>query len=776
MRIRPLVFALSALLPVAASAGSPRVTLTYPAAAQRGAEQEITFSGSSLEDAKTVLFDEPGLEVTWVSADKGKFVAKIKATPEARLGEHSYRVVTASGLSDVRLFYVTPFPLVAEVEDPKAPDKVQPVALGTTVYGRAQNEDQDKFEVELKKGERLSVEVIGMRLLTQSMFDPYLSIRGATGDLLAEVDDCAFSRQDPVASIIAPEDGKYVVMVKDSTNSGGGACNYLVNIGKFPRPLIAYPLGGPAGEDLKVQLIGDAAGTIEKTIKLPAKVDDRFEVFAEQGQPAPQPNYIRVSQLPNILEHEPNDTITEPTPSNAALPLALNGIIEKKGDVDCFKFTAAKGADYDVSVFARRLRSPLDSIFDIYDLKGNRVGGNDDAGGPDSYLRWKAPADAEYILSIRDQLFRGGPTFAYRVEITQVKPKITAYLPEMVINQNQERRAFVVPKGNRYASLVRVKRMDVGGEIKLEAMDLPPGLKVSAPLIDKTVDTVPVVFEAAGDAAPTAKPFTFKAELTEPPKDVVVTSAIEHNLDIAENGNQRPYYTIQADTLPVAITDEIPVKLEVVQPKVPLLQAGSLVLKVRAERKNDFKGAINLALLYTPPGMGTGGTVPIKENENEGTLAVSANGNAPLQKWKVCVVGNADFGKGIVWFSSQLIEIEVAAPYVAGQIARSFVDQGDTTTMTVKLDQKLPFEGKAKLQLLGLPPNTTADEQEITKETTQVKFEVKADKNAPAATHKQLFCQFTLARDGENMTSAFANGGVLRVDKATVAKNEETKK
>jgi len=503
---------------------------------------------------------------------------------------------------------------------------------------------------------------------------------------------------------------------------------------------------------------------------------DRFEIFTEQDQPTPQPNTIRVSQLPNFFEKEPNDTVNEPTPTNAAPPLALNGIIEKKDDVDCFKFSASKGVDYEVRVFARQLRSPLDSIFDIYDLKGNRLSGNDDAGGPDSYVRWKAPADGEFILAIRDQLNRGGPTFAYRVEITQVQPRIGVYLPEMVLNQNQERRAFVVPKGNRYASLVRVKRQDVAGELKLEAADLPPGLSVFAPNVDKSVDTVPVVFEAAPDAAPGAKAFTFNAQLTEPPKDVNVISEVDHSVDIAENGNQRPYYTVKENTLPVAITDEVPVKLELAQPKVPLLQTGSLQLKVHAERKNDFKGPINIALLYTPPGIGTGGTAPIKENESDGTLTLSANGNAPLQKWKDCVVGNADFGHGPVWFSTPLIEIEVAAPFVGGQIVRSFVDQGDSTTMTVKIEQKQPFEGAAKLQLLGLPPNTTADEKEITKETAEVKFEVKADKNAPAATHKQLFCQFTLAKDGENMTSAFANGGILRVDKGTVAKNEEAKK
>jgi hypothetical protein len=118
----------------------------------------------------------------------------------------------------------------------------------------------------------------------------------------------------------------------------------------------------------------------------------------------------------------------------------------------------------------------------------------------------------------------------------------------------------------------------------------------------------------------------------------------------------------------------------------------------------------------------------------------------------------------------------VAEPYVAGKIGRSFVDQGDSTTVTVQLEQKRPFEGKAKLSLLGLPPNATAEDKEITKDTTEVQFTVKAGENTPAATHKQLFCQFQLTQEGEEMNTAFANGGILRVDKASLAKKEDPKK
>ncbi len=757
-------------LSLPALAGSPRASGVYPSACQRGVESEIEFRGGNLEDAKTVMFDEPGFEVTTVTAEKTKFKTKLKVAPTARLGEHTFRIVTASGLSDVKLFYVTPFPVVEEVEYKDEPKKAQPIALGTTIVGKTAGEDQDHFEVELKKGQRLSAEVIGARLQSGNLFDPYLTITKADGTRVTEVDDTAFTQQDPVASIIAPEDGKYVVTVKDSTNSGQGECQYLLNIGSFPRPLAVYPPGGHTGEDLKVKLLGDASGPIEKTIKLPNEIDNRFEVFSDDAQPAPQPNFIRVSTFPNVLEAEPNnDPATAPL-TTQALPLAFNGIIQEKGDVDTFRFTAKKDQSYDLTVWARRLRSPLDAVLSIYDAKGSRLAQNDDSGSSDSYLRWKAPADGEFVVGIEDQLKRGGPTYTYRIEVTAMQPNIAMWLPEMVQNSNQERRAIVVPKGNRYASLIRVKRNDMIGEIQLSPEGLPAGITATGLTIDKATDSVPVVFDATPDAAPAAKTFAITAQAAEAPKDTSVKSAIEQDIDIIENGNQKSYYSVKEDKLAVAVTDEIPVKLNLSQPKVPLLQNGSMNLKVTAERKGDFKGPISLTLLFSPPGIGSAGTVQIKEGENEGLVPLSANPTAALQKWKICVVGSADFGKGVVWFSTQLIDLEIAAPYLAGQIVRTFVDQGDSTNVKVKLENKIPFEGKAKLSLLGLPPNTTADEKEITKDDKEVTFTVKAEATAPAASHKQLFCQFQLAKDGETMTTGFAQGGVLRVDKATIAK------
>jgi hypothetical protein len=772
---RAVLCPLSALvLTASAFAGSPRLLSVIPGAGPRGGEIELDLKGNNLADARELMFDAPGFTVTELKPpaenEKNRLKAKIQIAPDVRLGEHSFRVITQSGISDIRLLYVTPFPVVPEAEEAKDGNTPpQPIALGTTVFGRVQNEDVDKFEVEAKKGQRISVEVIAARLQTQQILDTAIAITKADGTQIAEADDGAFTRQDPVISVIAPEDGKYIVSIKDSTNSGQGESAYVMNIGSFPRPLAVYPAGGKTGDEVKFTLIGDATGPMQRTVKLPDQPDERFELFTEDGQPAPQPNFVRVSNFANVLEVEPNNDVNTPTPVPGEAPFAMNGIIEQKGDVDCFKFAAKKGVDYDVAVYARRLRSPLDSVIDIYDLKGARLNGNDDAGNVDSYLRWKAPEDGEFVIAIRDHLFHGGPTFTYRIEVTPVTKRVTTWLPEMVINSSQERRAIPVPKGNRYATMVRVKRMDEGGDLNLIPEGLPDGVSVTGTFMDKSVDTIPMVFEATPEVAPVAKAINIAAKFTEPEK-ANVESRVENDVDVAENGNQRAFYQVKEHTLPFAVTEEVPIKIELVQPKVPLLQNGGMSLKVRAERKGDFKGAVSLSLLWAPPGIGSPGTVPIKEGENEGSLQISANPNAQIAKWKICVVGSVDYGNGPVFISTQLVDLEVAAPFVAGTFVRTFIDQGDQGSITLKLDQKVPFEGKAKIAVVSLPNGVTAEPREITKDDAEVKFELKATADAQVGQHKQLIAQFTLEKDGEPMTNSIARGGILRVDKASVAK------
>jgi hypothetical protein len=289
--------------------------------------------------------------------------------------------------------------------------------------------------------------------------------------------------------------------------------------------------------------------------------------------------------------------------------------------------------------------------------------------------------------------------------------------------------------------------------------------------MDKSVDTVAMVLEAKPEAELTHRTVEVLPKLAEPSPNLNVVSKVEHRVEVTENGNQRAYYGVDENTLSIAVTEELPVKIDIHQPKVPILLGGSMNLKIAVTRKPGadgkpvFNGPVQTQVLYSPPGIGTPGVVTIAEGQNEGTITISANGNAPLMKWKTAIAGSVDTGKGATWISTELMDLEVAPSFVAGTLARTFVDQGSDGTMTLKLEQKVPFEGKAKVALLGLPQGVTADEQEITKDSKEVKFNLKATPDAQAGQHKTVIATFALVKDGETMTNTIASGGILRVDK-----------
>ena len=75
--------------------------------------------------------------------------------------------------------------------------------------------------------------------------------------------------------------------------------------------------------------------------------------------------------------------------------------------------------------------------------------------------------------------------------------------------------------------------------------------------------------------------------------------------------------------------------------------------------------------------------------------------------------------------------------------------QGQPAQILCTLAHNTPFEGKAKAELLGLPPGASAAPVEFTKDTKELVFEVKTTKDTPAGSHKSLFCQVTITQNGE---------------------------
>jgi hypothetical protein len=767
------IIALLLGLVASASAASPELTVVLPRGAQRGTEADLIFQGNRLTDAKEILFYRPGISVTKLEAPDAQHVkVHVQIAKDAGIGEFPLRVRTATGLSELRTFEVTAYPVVEEKEPNNDQEHAQPIELNTTVTGVIQNEDVDYFVINAQKGQRITAEVQGIRL-GDAMFDPYVAILDSKKFAVAESDDTALGRQDPIASAIAPADGKYYVIVRDTSYGGGGNFYYLASIGTFPRPTTVFPLGGKAGEDLAVKFIGDVAGDISKTIKLPSDPAESIDALVEQdGLISPTPNFLRVSSFANVLEQEPNNDPAHATPATQDLPLALNGIISKPDQTDYFRFKAKKGQAIDIRVAARTLRSPLDSVITLHDAKGNRFAENDDSGGPDSYLRFNPPDDGEFIVGIFDHLHRGGPEYTYRVELTPVAPKLKLQIPQYAQN-SQERNWVVVPKGNRFATLIRATREDFGGEIKLNCPDLPPGITMQCDDMASNLDVVPVVFEAKADAAVSGKLCEITAEA--PGGKVNVKGEYKQPVELVYGQNNSSMYSVDLHKLCVAVADEAPFKLHIVPPKVPIVQGGQMSLKVVAERSAGFKGAINVRMLFNPPGIGSAAAVDISPDKNEVDYPLSASDDAQVHKWKVCVLGNSDV-KGPMWVSSELEELEVAEPFMNMKIEMAAAEQGKPCQVLCHIEPKTRFDGKAEVKLLGLPANAKSSDMQITPDDKQIVFNVSTGTNTPTGQNGSLFCEVTVMKNGEPIIHNLGRGGVLRVDAPPEPKKGETPK
>jgi hypothetical protein len=695
--------------------------------------------------------------------DDNSVKARLALAPECPLGLHDIRLRTATGLSELRVFSVGAYPEISETEPNNDFSAPQAIPFGSVVNGVAENEDIDYFAVTAKKGDRLSVEVEGIRLgITH--FDPYVAILDSKRFELASSDDRPLVRQDGECQVVVPEDGTYVIAVRESAYAGNGGCLYRLHVGPHPRPSATVPAGGPPGETVEVAWIGDARGPKTTHVSLPTEtgpdaLDYGIRAKDESGE-APYPNAFRLVPLPNVLESEPNND--HATANTSPIPAAFNGVIEKDGDHDFFAFTATKGQALDIQCYARRLRSPLDGVMHIAKKGGAYIAGNDDGVGPDPVLRFTAPEDGDYVVYLHDQLLKGSPESFYRIEITPIEARTALSTVPEQIPLGTGTIAPVVPRGNRQAVLINAARADWGGDLALALPGLPPGVTAEADVLAASQGTLPVLVSAAPDAAlgqtlirPEAHPADANIK-TQP-------SSFQAMSILVLGANNVNFYSRTVDRLPVAVVEESPFSIEVVEPKVPLVRDGSMGVKVVAKRNEGFKAPINLSVPWLPPGVGAAGGIAIPEGQTEAVIPFNANGGAEVRPWKVVVNGSADTPSGPVMVSSQLAKLEVTEPFVALTYQAATVEQGKETDLLVGVQKLKDFPGEAQVTLLGLPNKATTDVKPITQGSKDVLFHIKTAPDTPEGTHANLFCTVVVTINGEPITHNIGTGKI-RVD------------
>jgi hypothetical protein len=763
-------------LPTGTALAEPAIDRIEPGGGTRGSELEIAIAGKEFTDPEQLWFENSSIAVVSLTAvDATHAKAVIRIPDDCPLGAHRLRLRTKHGLSDLRTFRVGSLPQTAETEpnnDPQAATTATPEAISLataqTITGVVKGEDVDYFPVRAAAGERIAVAIDGIRL-DQEMFDPCLDIVDGRGFVLASCDDHPLLGQDAMLAATVPADGTYFLRVRESAYGGNDGCVYLLHVGRFPVPHVAWPPSGPPGAEMEVEWLGDPAGPFRTKIVLPQQGDHAglAEVRPERdGMVSPIGVPFRVSGVPATAEAEPNDKPAEA--GRVSAPANLIGRMDVAEDVDWIRVEAPKGSAWRVRGRGRRLGSPIDLVINIHrdNEKRERITANDDADGPDCDAKITTPDEGSFLVRINDHQRRGGPEFVYCIDIEPAEPKVTVSVPPSRSN-SQERLVASVPCGNRTALVFNTTRTDCDAAVQLAFDNLPAGVRaITSPAVGKATGTI-AVFEATAEAAASAHLAAVAVQTVG--TDDAAARTIGGLRQVTElvfgQPNNATYRTSVSEGLPIAVVEPARIRIDVEQPAVPLVRRGSMDLRVRVVREQGFTGKVKLGFPFKPPGIGAPASVEVPEADSEAVYTINATADAPVGEWQVVVTAAAkDKDDPSGWVSSLPVTIRVAEPFIELTAEKAVTEPGQEARMVCKVTKPGSFEGTATVKLMGLPAKTEAPELEFAATATELVFPVAVAADAPPGRHDNIFCQVRVPMAGTWVVHSMP-GTHLRIDK-----------
>ncbi len=247
--------------------------------------------------------------------------------------------------------------------------------------------DADYFSFDATAGQTLVFDVAARRAGSEAL--PRLTLFDAAGKLLSDRSELE-PASDPLLAYTFEKAGRYVVRIDDRTSAGGPKHTYKLTIGALPYVIGCYPLSVPAGKPSDVELIGFNLPAGAKAHVPPAAAGETAVPLDAKLCRSRGPLKILVSDLPEVLAAEPNDTPQRATPMSAPGSTAgrilrsarhwqtalASGTPEEASGIQpagYFRFESKAGQQWIVETEAARRGSPIDTRIDVLDADGRPI-------------------------------------------------------------------------------------------------------------------------------------------------------------------------------------------------------------------------------------------------------------------------------------------------------------------------------------------------------------------------------------------------------------------
>jgi len=419
-----------------------------------------------------------------------KLTVLIVIPKSVKPGNYELRILTPDGLSNPVIFNVDSF---CEIQEEWRFRPKEIFSFPVVINGQCMPGDRDRYRFFAKKGENFVFAVKARSLnpyfadTVPGWFQATIAIYDEKENEL-EFEDDFFYDPDPVLFFKVPYDGFYLLEIRDALWRGREDFVYRVVAGKIPYILSTFPLGGKRNKIRNVELKGYNLSVNQKKIKIKNKTgivnlseENVFKI------PSRELFYL-VTDFTDIMEKELNNNYENA--QKLTLPVAVDGKLSSKEDVDIFYFDAKKDDRISIEVFARRLGSPIDSFLRIKKEDGTVIAENDDSVDITSGLvthhadsvinNLMIPSDGRYFVELFDNQNIGNDLSSYRMIVNKSIPNFTLLVEPSAIN---------IPKGGNAKITVYAVRKD-GFNNKIRVLtDMSNLLKIKPAIIpeDSTI-------------------------------------------------------------------------------------------------------------------------------------------------------------------------------------------------------------------------------------------------------------------------------------------------
>ncbi|MGZ0172270.1 MAG: PPC domain-containing protein [Planctomycetales bacterium] len=437
---------------------APQIGFLFPAGGQRGSTIDVHLEGKYM----------PGPCGIWIG---GSGVSCQSATTEGQLqlsiakdaapGKRLVRIFSVQGGSGPRPFVIGELPELLEHDDEAA----HPISFPATVNGQLNPQgDIDQFELSLKAGQQIVCAVAARTI--GSPCDTTLRLMDSDGHIVAINND----RRGLDALLVyrSSTAGTFTLQLYNFDLSGRPEHVYRLTVTDGPYLDYAFPSGMQRGTKSTITLSGWnlADGNSASYSATPGATETVHEISFPGSA-----NRLRVpvGDSAEHVEIEPNNAVE--AAQAVSLPLTVNGRFAEHGDVDVFRFVAAKAQKVKIDVAGMLLGFATDAVLTVSNDQGRVLKTIDDTPGtPDPSLLFTAPADGDYFVTLTERAVRGDAEFIYRLSTAEPRPDL-----RLTVKTSE----FAIESGGELEVPVTLTKLDgFADEFELTAIDLSAGVTV----------------------------------------------------------------------------------------------------------------------------------------------------------------------------------------------------------------------------------------------------------------------------------------------------------